>query len=180
MIFAAGTEEFTFFIETLQKQGLLEGRASGVTRLTPDGWLRVADLKKNRPDSTQAFVAMWFDSEMEAAYERGFRPALVACGFEPLRIDRKDHNNKIDDEIVSEIRRSALVIADFTGNRGGVYFEAGLALGLGLNVVWTCRFGDQESLHFDTRQYNHILWENPEDLELQLKRRLQATGLARA
>ena len=42
--------------------------------------------------------------------------------------------NKIDDEIVAEIRRSKFIIADFShgsdGARGGVYFEAGFAHGL--------------------------------------------------
>ncbi len=31
------------------------------------------------------------------------------------------------------------MIADFTGHRGGVYFEAGFAHGLGIPVIWTCR-----------------------------------------
>ena len=35
-------------------------------------------------------------------------------------------------------RHGGLVVADFTGHRGGVYFEAGFARGLGIPVVWTC------------------------------------------
>ena len=36
-----------------------------------------------------------------------------------------EHINRIGDEIISQIRRSKFLIADFTGHRGGVYFEAG-------------------------------------------------------
>jgi len=62
-----------------------------------------------------------------------------------------EHINKIGDEIISQIRRSKFLIADFTGHRGGVYFEAGLAMGLGLLVFWTCRRDDLDKLHFDIR-----------------------------
>ena len=47
--------------------------------------------------------------------------------------------------------------SDFTGNRGGVYYEAGFAHGLGLPVIFMCRDGDE--LHFDVRQYNCIFWK---------------------
>src|SRR5712672_2679134 len=39
-------------------------------------------------------------------------------------------STRFGDEIISQIRRSKFLIADFTGRRGGVYFEAGLAMGL--------------------------------------------------
>jgi nucleoside 2-deoxyribosyltransferase len=85
------------------------------------------------------------------------------------------HNDKICDRIVAEIRRSSLLVADFTGNRGGVYFEALYAAGLGIPVIWSCRKKNARRLHFDTRQYNHILWEQPVDLGRQLEHRVLAT-----
>ena len=68
-----------------------------------------------------------------------------------------------------------LLVADFTGQRAGVYFEAGFALGLGLPVIWTCNEEDKDALHFDTRQFNHILWTCEADLFQKLKRRIEAT-----
>lgn len=100
------------------------------------------------------------------------------AGYEPLRIDQKEHVNKIDDEIVLEIRRSKFLIADFTcerGNpRGGVYFEAGLAFGLGKPVIWTVRADLIDDVHFDTRQYNHITWSEPAGLRDALRKRIGA------
>lgn len=55
------------------------------------------------------------------------------------------------------------MIADVTEQKQGVYFEAGYALGLGIPVIWSCRKDDLKNVHFDTRQYNHILWESEED-----------------
>ena len=92
-----------------------------------------------------------------------------------MRIDLEEHNEKICDRIISEIRRSGLVVADFTGQRGGVYFESGYAMGLGIPVIRTCRKDFMETLHFDTRQYNHVSWESPEELKGKLINRIRAT-----
>ena len=103
---------------------------------------------------------------------------MRASGFRPLRIDRKEHVNKIDDEIIAEIRRSRFLVADFTCHpgspRGGVYFEAGFALALGKPVIWTCRNDLIEHVHFDTRQFNHIVWASAEDLAERLRNRIGA------
>ena len=82
---------------------------------------------------------MWFDPTLNPAWENGICPALKAAGFDPIRIDLEQHNDDINDRVRAEIRRSRFVVADFTGHRNGVYFEAGFALGLGLPVVWLCR-----------------------------------------
>jgi hypothetical protein len=57
---------------------------------------------------------MWFDESMKSAWTDGIEPAVMNAGYKPLRIDGKDHNNKIDDEIVGEIRGSKFLVADFT------------------------------------------------------------------
>jgi nucleoside 2-deoxyribosyltransferase len=84
----------------------------------------------------------------------------------------------VDDEIIAEIRRSRFLVADFTCEpekvRGGVYFEAGFARGLDIPIIWTCKDTSKKDLHFDTRQYPHILWEDSADLYKQLKDRIGA------
>lgn len=112
---------------------------------------------------------------MTAIYEAGIAPAFDNTGMRPLRIDRKDHNNKIDDEIIAEIQRSRFIVADFTGHRGGVYFEAGYAMGRRIPVIWTCREDNIKDLHFDIRQYNMIDWVDAQDLKTRLHQRIRAT-----
>lgn len=147
--------------------------------LRPPGYARLAELDGSGTASKQAFVAMWFDDSMKDAYENGIAPAIRDAGYEPLRIDHKDHNNKIDDEIIAEIRRSRFVVADFTqgdtGARGGVYYEAGFAHGHGIPVIFTCLEDVIGKVHFDTRQYNHITWKAPADLRQRLAQRISAT-----
>ena len=146
--------------------------------LEMSGFERVEELREVRPDADQAFVAMWFDDGLKPAYENGFKRAIKGAGYKPVRIDEQPFTDKIDDRIISEIRRSRFIVADFSqgedGARGGVYYEAGFAHGLGRKVIFTCRKGDIGHLHFDTRQYNHIVWENAEDLRKQLEERITA------
>lgn len=70
-------------------------------------------------------------------------------------------------------------MADFTSKpekaRGGVYFEAGFAKGLKLLVIFACRKDRFKDVHFDTRQFNHIVWEYPEGLRKKLANRISRT-----
>ena len=146
--------------------------------LTVKGYARLAELGNSFRESSQAFVAMWFDTSMEPVWREGMEPAIRDTGYEPLRIDLKEHTNKIDDEIIAQIRRSRFVVADFThgekGARGSVYYEAGFAHGLNIPVIFTCRKNMLGGIHFDTRQYPHIVWEKPEELREQLAKRISA------
>lgn len=179
-IYAKNPAELAQVKRYLHGEGLLRQRASGADQLTLKGLIFAETRLQKRSKSIQGFVAMWFDEEMIPAWNDGFEPAIRVSGFEPFRVDRHEHVNRIDDEIISQIRRSRFLVADFTKHRGGVYFEAGFALGLDLPVIWTCRDDDLEALHFDTRQYNFIAWREPEDLRTRLQQRIEAiVGLGR-
>lgn len=175
LIFARSPDEYSAVLTHLVETGILRGGASNTYALTAEGWRRLRELRIGATTSDQAFVAMSFAPELQNAWEHGFRPALQAGGYSPVRVDSIPHNDKICDRIVLEIRRSGLVVADFTGQRGGVYFEAGFALGLGKSVVWTCKESDVQNLHFDTRQYRHILWSDPEQLRTALLDHIRAS-----
>lgn len=168
------------YLRLLMDMGLLSvGQPSStrhyLCRLTLKGWDRVAELRHAGRSSSQAFCAMSFAEDLDQAWVDGIAPALSRAGWTPVRIDRVQHNGRIDDRIIAEIRKSGLLVADFTGQRAGVYFEAGFAAGLGLPVVWTVKESDLANVHFDTRQYNHIIWAEPADLERRLYDRLVAT-----
>lgn len=175
-------DEISFLLEYLQGAGLctyLEYGGGADATVTVAGYERLATLDSYNSSSQQAFVAMWFDESLNEAFELGMLPAITEAGYVPIRIDRKDHNNKIDDEIVAEIRKSHFLVADFThgtsGARGGVYYEAGLAHGLGMQVIFCARDDMIDKTHFDTRQYNHIFWTDYTDLHAKLKNRILAT-----
>ena len=199
-------DELTFLLNYLEKRGWIEiipgihddtvdmsGPTVGVTigsksytetyttacLLTFEGYARLAEIQETR-DSSRGFMAMWFDQSMNDAWENGFEPGIKKAGYEPMRIDKKEHSNRIDDEIIAEIRRARFIVADLThgdrGVRGGVYYEAGFAHGLGIPVIFTCREDCSNNTHFDIRQYNCIRWKDDdfEKLQKDLKNRITA------
>jgi nucleoside 2-deoxyribosyltransferase len=178
LVVARQFEEFREFLSIAAGIGYIKAVPTGglwECDLTLAGWRHVAELRTIGRVTNQAFVAMWFDTTLTPAYTDGIVPALEDAGYSPVRVDRVHYNEKIDDKIIAEIRRSGLVVADFTGGRGGVYYEAGFAQGLGLPVIYTVRKDEIEGVHFDTRQYNHIVWESPADLRERLHNRVIAT-----
>ena len=153
------------------------GQGGYITTISPAGWDFINSLSAKNKDSEVGFCAMWFDPRMLPIWTDCIAPAISVAGYRPERIDQHQHNNRIDDEIIAMIRKSKFVVADFTGGRGGVYFEAGYALGLGLPVVWTVRKRALKRIHFDTRQYSFITWEFDKLPEFQkaLLDRIEAT-----
>ena len=178
------SQEVLFLAEYLKKRGwihsvLPESDPRNIFTVSVEGHGHIADLVSQQ-DSAQCFVAMWFGEDVDDLYHQGIKPAIEAAGYTAIRIDEKPHANKIDDEIIAEIRRSRFLVADFThgkdGARGGVYYEAGFAHGLNLPVIFSCREDMVDNLHFDTRQYNHILWknENLDEFRKNLTNRIEA------
>lgn len=146
--------------------------------LTVDGAMYLDESRNITPDSDKVFVAMWFDPTLDRAYDEAIAPAIRTAGYEPKRADREEFVDEINDWIIGQIRQARFVVADFSqgpdGARGGVYYEAGFAHGLGRKVVFTCREEDEDDLHFDTDHYNHIFWKSKEDLKKRLKDRIIA------
>ena len=158
--------DYLIFSYLVEGVGYLDGQhaeivAGGINSafvvVSPSGWEFIQS--KPQTESSTAFVAMWFNAEVDELWSKAIYPAVESSGYMPFRIDKKEHNNKIDDEIIAAIRGCHFLIADFTGQRGGVYYEAGFASGLGKPVIWTVRKDSLKDVHFDTRQFNHIPWE---------------------
>jgi nucleoside 2-deoxyribosyltransferase len=174
-----------------------------------NGYERLKELQGS--DSNVGFVAMWYNQDMVSVYQNAIQPAIefIEEGaseprFRAVRVDNIEHVNDINDEIIAQIKRSKFMVCDLTGYRGGVYFEAGFAYGLGLPVIYTCRkdWCDEEQLrdeagniveflkdgngqavpvrkegvHFDLAHRNRIEWEMDKlgDFRVKLENRIKA------
>ena len=149
--------------------------------------LYVEERTRELDQSRQGFVAMWFDDSMDQVYKEGIAPAIRDAGYEPHRIDEGEFTGGVVDRILAEIRKSKFVVADFTsckqciaceqckhiGARGGVYFEAGFALGLGKTVFLTCREDRAKAVHFDIDHLNRLEWPTLEELRYRLKNSIE-------
>jgi len=153
-----------------------------VVFVTPEGWARFEELTRgaSAPENN-VFVAMWYGgtdeekSKMTEAFEHAIKPAIVQAGYRATRVDLAEHNDWIMDKVLGDIRIAPFVVADFTGNRNGVYLEAGFARGLRIPVIHTCREDHFKDAHFDTKQLNHILWNTPGELQKKLYNRIVGT-----
>lgn len=151
-------------------------------KLTMLGWEKADELNSKQPDSSSAFVAFLIDKDdvMKRVYEKAIKPALEDCGYKANASLVNEHNEGIVDTLLSDIRKSGLVVADVTGASHNVYYEAGFAYGLGIPVIYTCK-KDQwdESKQFDTIHIKHILWNDENDLRERLIHRIEASGLSK-
>ena len=132
------------------------------------GWTFLEECARAGSHSRQCFVAMSFSDAMRSVWTEAIAPAVRRAGWQPYRVDAEPHNERIDAKIVSEIRNSRFLVADVTEQKNGVYFEAGYAQGMGLAVIWTVREDDLSKVHFDTRQFHHIVWRDAQHLEREL------------
>ena len=181
-IFGIDDDELELVMRYAEGKGLLKidpkfASGGGLFSLEANGIDLAEELLKRNIVGSQAFVAMWFDASMEEAFTQGIEPALKETGYKVIRIDKKEFIGDINEEIQKEIKQSKILIADYTGNRGGVYYEAGFAKALNKPVVGCCKEDKLGELHFDVKHLNQIVWTSPEDLKNKLIKRINGCGL---
>jgi hypothetical protein len=141
---------------------------------TIKGWKAVEPTVPVGGEKGRCFVAMWFDDGLDSVYAGGFEMAVRDCGFDPYCVKAHPTNESIPDKILSEITRAQFVVADFTGDRHNVYYEAGFARGIGREVIGCCREDWVEKLKFDTRHRGHVIWKDTDDLRQKLADSIRA------
>ena len=67
-------------------------------RVEVPGYRRIEEIETNI-DSSQCFVAMWFDVSMNDARNKGIIPAIESAGYNPVIVDQEEFLGKIDDKI---------------------------------------------------------------------------------
>lgn len=162
---------------------LSSGEGIGVTRdgrfqfhLTPKALEYVAFLPQvARRKGITVFVACRFCDELRPATE-AICNTLTSMGYAAKILMVPESNDLVDIEIYEGIRESRFVVADLTYNRQSVYYEAGFAHGLGLDVILTCRsdhFDDKSDestyVHFDLNHRPIIVYGDVAELEKELR-----------
>ncbi len=176
LVDAVDSHELIYLFKHLTELGYLEHRGSELYLLKVKGWEQIQAPTVNGVPG-KCFVAMSFHDSLKDVYENGIFLAVKSdCKMEPVRLDFVQHNEKICDKIIAEIRTCQFLVADVTLASQNVYFEAGFAMALNRPVIWSCKADrfDQD-VRFDTRQYPYIRWNTPADLRSQLMDRIKAT-----
>nr|WP_321261180.1 hypothetical protein [uncultured Sphaerochaeta sp.] len=161
VMYVADKEERANFLRSLMNEHLINLSGNVEDKPEVSLTLKALDFIKPRIETSrpgQCFVAMWFDEKMNKFFNEIVLAGCANAGYKAIRVIDKEYNGDITDEIIAGIKESDFIIADFTGQRGGVYYEAGYAIGLGKTVIQMCQEEDLPNMHFDTNHINTIKW----------------------
>jgi nucleoside 2-deoxyribosyltransferase len=177
MFFSKDATHMNYTIDHLDRLGLLKRGPGPLNKINisieKSGLERIREAKQKASHSNKIFVAMSFNEEHNFVFDDYIKPAveLVDPEFSAIRVDQPDiqdpHQSTINELIEDEIRGSRMMIADFTGNKAGVYWEAGYAEGLGKSVIFTTQDIEKDKPHFDIN-HRPILEHSPEKIEKNL------------
>lgn len=183
LFFTDDEKEERFVVRALIDYGFVTNdkghMAAWGLEITPTGWAHYEELRQGAENAQNpVFVAMWFggkdrSKDMEELYDESIKAAVRAAGFRVMRSDKVEHNDFIMGRIIEDIRRAPFLIAELTENNQGVYFEAGFARGLGLDVIYCCP--KRVKPHFDVSAVNHVKWSDSDDLRRRLEHRILGT-----
>lgn len=187
--YTRNTDELIGILDTIADLGWIELKYTSDNSmhfiLKAEGLIHAEQLLKTNLNSNKVFVAIEFHNDYEKRLNEAIKPACKECNFKAFIISDVLHNNNINNEIIVAIKRSKFVIADFTHNNHGVYYEAGYASGMGLQVIKTCNKNwfdkiidntkHKSKLHFDVDHDNFILYSDNDDYKKKLKDWIRAT-----
>lgn len=182
-LYFKNSEEMHFYLSTLQNMGFIK-YGSSITKdgfnisdikFTFDGLSKVIQMNESGEHSDRCFIAMSFSNNQDKTRET-IKSVILKTGYSPIIIDEQhiDSDTTINDAIISEIKKSKFMVADFTQHKHGVYFETGFALGLKRPVIYTCSNEDFDKTHFDTNHYPHIIYNDLDELSKKLKDKIEA------
>lgn len=167
--------QYIYLIQYLKENKYINQNLDSI-QLLPNCYKEIYTIEKNNIDSKNAFVAMQF-GEQTVTIREAIRKGISDAGYNALYIDEKIHNHQIVPVMLDEIKKAKFLVMDCSYNNFGAYYEAGIALGLGKEVIITCRKDKLDSSdrpHFDIAQKQILCWDNEEDLSSKLTRWIKA------
>lgn len=129
-------------------------------KITPAGYKFLIETQYKTSESDIVFCAMWFNRSTDLLWEDGINSTVSELNYRPVRIDKEHFTEEIMSQVYSNLNKSKFIIADLTGNRGGVYFEAGYAKAKKIPIIFTCNKSNwnEDKPHFDVDHFPFLLW----------------------
>jgi hypothetical protein len=123
-----------------------------------DGWEFVHASSTTDSYSYQGFIAAWFDLSTNEFID-AISSVIKETRFKPVCIRDEKFPERIMDKALGEIRKSRFIVVDLTGTRSSVFFEAGFAEALGLEVFYLHKGkipSDSYIRHYQCYTYNSV------------------------
>lgn len=139
-------------------------------------------IKQTAQKKLKCFVAMAFGrTDCDLIYDRHILPMLRKLNLLPIRVDRRQHRDDLNNYIIRMLKAADIILADLTYARPSVYYEAGFAE-RSSPVIYTARADhlsraqsdEQLRVHFDLEMKKIVAWQSPDDktFPARLKQRL--------
>ncbi len=160
------SDEFSFFSKkyarsTIKEQVMIVEDRSTEPEEIAEAYFRIVEaFCTGKVNKGTAFLTMPFvDSFLNRDdAEDAFIQVCNESGYEPIIVKDTDGQEPIINEIVDGIEISNIVVAYLDENRPNVYFESGIAKGLGKPLI-LC-YHESCKTAFDTRAFENIRWSS--------------------
>ena len=182
--------EITSHSETMHQAGLKTLRDFMTNHASDEQLKVIADAAGGEPldlhmDSAalsagKVFVSMPMNKEKCSQVDvirAGTETSIKRSRNQPYYLDLDVHNQNIVVKMLDEIKACKFLVADLTSQNPGVYYEAGYAKALGKTVIFTCQEKDFETVHFDIKQTQIVIWNNQDDLAEKLYSQIIGSNL---
>ena len=124
--------------------------------------MKAKEFKKN--SNLFIFILMPFDNPLTIIYENYIKKPLKSKGFIIKRADDIYKPNPILEDILDNLSKADLIIAELTGRNPNVFYELGRAHEQDKVVIQICQ--KTEDIPFDLRHIRTIIYEDsPEGCE---------------
>jgi hypothetical protein len=133
-----------------------------------------SEIQEEKIKRNTAFILMAMDPnnpELEDVYLT-IKEVCATYKINAYKADKIEHQDRITDFILSEIKSCEFLIADLSHERPNVYYEVGYAHALDKHPI-LCRKSDTK-LHFDLSVHNVPEYKNITELRSLLYKRLEA------
>jgi len=120
-------------------------------------------------------------ADCDLIYDRHIFPVLRKLNLIPIRVDRRQHRDDLNNYIIRMLKEADIILADLTYARPSVYYEAGFAERFS-PVIYTARTDhlsraqsdERLRVHFDLEMKKIVAWKSPNDKTFapRLKQRL--------
>ncbi|MDB1122843.1 nucleoside 2-deoxyribosyltransferase [Vibrio algarum] len=111
------------------------------------------------PNKPKAFVVMEFSPKYESVYRDVILPICAELQIEVIRADEISSNTPIIADIIENIRKSSLLIAEISPDNPNVFYELGYAHAINKQVILLCSDA-REKLPFDISGIRTIMYSD--------------------
>ena len=131
----------------------------------------------------ECFVIQPFDQDkFDSRFTDIFKPAILAAGFDPYRVDKDPAANDLVEAIKDGIDRATVFLADLTLDNPNVWFELGYALAKGKPFCLICSDERLSKYPFDIGKLKIINYKtgstsNFDELGRKITERLRAVSI---